>query len=74
MDLNEKIQARRNERKQQEVEKIHAERVEAHNDWVEKGGRKRLAKLTARLILLPIYALSIAFLVFLAFSINYFIN
>ena len=57
VDLNEKIQIRRNERKQQEGQKQEEERIEKHKEWVQSGGRKRMAKVTAKLVLLPLYAL-----------------
>lgn len=60
MDLNEKIQARRNERKQEEAQKRHEEIIEKQKAWLQSGGQKRLAKFTAKLILLPVYALAIA--------------
>ena len=47
MDLNEKIQARRNELKQEKAQKRQEESIEKQKVWVQSGGRKRLAKYTA---------------------------
>lgn len=62
MDLNEKIQARRTERKQEEAQRRDEESIEKQRAWVQSGGRKRLAKFTAKIILLPVYALVVAVL------------
>ena len=62
MDLNEKIQARRTERKQEEAQRRDKESIEKHKAWVQSGGRKLLAKFTAKIIMLPIYALVVAVL------------
>lgn len=68
MDLNEKIQARRTERKQEEAQKRDEESSEKQKAWVQSGGRKRLAKFTAKIILLPVYALVVAVLWFVVWS------
>ena len=62
MDLNDKIQARRTERKQEEAQRRDEESIEKKKAWVQSGGRKRLAKFTAKIIMLPIYALVVAVL------------
>jgi hypothetical protein len=74
MDLNEKIQARRNERKQEEAQKRQEESIEKHKAWVKSGGQKRLAKFTAKLILLPVYALAIAVLVLIIWCLKYLLS
>ena len=70
MDLNDKIQARRAERKQEEAQRRDEESIEKKKAWVQSGGRKRLAKFTAKVMLLPGYALVIAVLWLVVWSLK----
>jgi lipopolysaccharide/colanic/teichoic acid biosynthesis glycosyltransferase len=70
MELNEKIQARRTERKQEEAQRRNEESIEKKKAWVQSGGRKRMAKFTAKIILLPVYALIFAVLWLVVWSVK----
>lgn len=81
MDLNERVQARRLERQKEEQHRVEVEQAEKEaqqkaerQEWIKSGGRKRVAKLTAKLILLPVYGLFIAFIAVVIWAINLLIS